>query len=220
MEHKFRLTSNSRIINFFIAIIALGISTGLSKLPIDLFLIRRLNDLIFLIGIFFLSIFISTILKIDLRTFGRSISEVSYKKFILTVVLLVFLLTSFISLFVLDAIPHIQDEIVYLFQAKIFAMGKLYVTPHRLKEFFDYEFVVNDDGKWYGKYFFGYPLLLSIGIILGVPWLINPLLGAISVLIISLIGKELFGKETSRFAPLLCLVSPFYLFISSTYLSH
>ncbi|OGL39390.1 MAG: hypothetical protein A2042_10040 [Candidatus Schekmanbacteria bacterium GWA2_38_11] len=129
-------------------------------------------------------------------------------------------MTSFLSLFILDKIPHIQDEIAYLFQAKIFSIGNLYATPHKLKEFFDYEFVINNNGKWYGKYFFGFPLLLSLGVIIGYPWIINPLIGAISIFVISLIGRDLFGKETERFTPLLCLVSPFYLFMCATYLSH
>src|SRR3972149_7969778 len=182
MEQKFRFSFNSKIINLSIALIALSISIGLSKLPVDLFLVRRIRDFTSLVGIFFLSIFISTILRIDLRAISRIFFDVSYKKFILTIVLLMFLLTCFISLFILDAIPHVQDEIVYLFQAKVFAIGKLYVKPHKLKEFFDFEFIINDDGKWYGKYFFCYPLLLSICVVFFFTWIINPILGAISVL--------------------------------------
>ena len=217
-----KLNFKSRYLHLLIALITLGIFIAVKKklLSIDSFFLRRINDLLFLAGIFFLSIFIATILKFDLRRINKIFFDTDYKKFISVILFSTILLTSCISLFVLDGIPHIQDEIVYLFQAKIFAIGKLYAVPPKLKEFFDYEFVLNDDGKWYGKYFFGFPLLLSLGVIIGYPWIINPILGAISILVISLIGRELFGKETERFAPLLCLVSPFYLFMSSTYLSH
>ncbi len=146
--------------------------------------------------------------------------EISYKKYICAISLLVFLLSSFISIFVLHKIPHIQDEIVYLFQAKVIAMGKLYAVPNRLGEFFDYEFVIEEGGKWYGKYFFGFPLLLSLGVILGCPWIVNPLIGAVVIIVIFFIGKEFLDKNTERFLPLLCLLSPFYLFMCATYLSH
>ena len=80
--------------------------------------------------------------------------EISYLKYICMIGFLVFLISSFFSVFVLQGIPHIQDETVYLFQAKVFAMGKLYAIPNKLGEFFDYEFIINEGGKWYGKYFY------------------------------------------------------------------
>jgi len=215
-----KLNFKSPYLYLLTAIIALTVSFKTSNLPIDSFFLRRINDLIFLTGIFFLSIFIAPILNFDLRRINKFFFDTDYKKFILIILLLTFFLTSCISLFVLNSIPHIQDEIAYLFQAKIFSIGKLYANPPKLQEFFDCEFIISDDGKWYGKYFFGFPLLLSIGVIFEYPWIINPLIGTISVLIISLIGRELFGKEIERYIPLLCLVSPFYLFMCATYLSH
>lgn len=206
--------------SFVVAVVAFVIFIKISFLPVDSFLLRRINEVVFLIGIYFLSVFLATVLKYQIRKATRILMEISYRKYIFIISVLVFLISSFFSIFVLQGIPHVQDEIVYLFQAKVIAMGKLYVIPDKPGEFFDYEFIVNEGGKWYGKYFFGFPLLLSLGVILGYPWIINPLIGGISIIFISLVGKEFLGKETERFLPLLFLLSPFYLFMCSTYLSH
>jgi hypothetical protein len=61
------------------------------------------------------------------------------------------LATLFMSHFVFDQIPHVQDSIAQLFQAKIFASGRLYATSHPLREFFDYTHMINN-GKWYSQY--------------------------------------------------------------------
>ncbi|OGL40956.1 MAG: hypothetical protein A3C43_03875 [Candidatus Schekmanbacteria bacterium RIFCSPHIGHO2_02_FULL_38_11] len=220
MKQDLKVNINYQIFSLVVAVVALIIFIKISFLPIDSFLLRRTNEVIFLTGIFFISVFLSTILRYQLRKATRFLMEISYLKYICMIGFLVFLISSFFSVFVLQGIPHIQDETVYLFQAKVFAMGKLYAIPNKLGEFFDYEFIINEGGKWYGKYFFGFPLLLSLGVILGYPLIINPLIGGISIIFISLFGREFLGKETERFLPLLCLLSPFYLFMCATHLSH
>ncbi len=62
------------------------------------------------------------------------------------------------SYFVLDHMPHIQDEIAMVFQAENFAKGHLYAAapPQDLRLFFDYD-SSSWTPAWYGKYFFGRP---------------------------------------------------------------
>ncbi len=99
--------------------------------------------------------------------------------FIGSLLAICFLVTATIAYAVLDHIPHVQDSIAQLFQAKIFKMGALYapLPPH--KEFFDYTNIINDS-RWYSQYPPGHSLLLMLGLFLGAPWLIGPLLGAFS----------------------------------------
>ena len=55
------------------------------------------------------------------------------------------------------------------------------------REFFDYAHMIND-GRWYCQYPPGHSLLLVPGVWLGVPWLVNPILGGLSVYGVFLLG--------------------------------
>ncbi len=133
--------------------------------------------------------------------------------------LLVFLFTNLMSYFIFDHIPHINDEIVYLFQAQIFLSGKLYYASPCGKEFFDFTHMINN-GNWYGQYPFGYPLLLVLGVLLNAPWIVNPLFAAFSIIIFFFLGKEIYDEKTGIIAAALGTVSIWFLLMSSTMMSH
>jgi asparagine N-glycosylation enzyme membrane subunit Stt3 len=145
--------------------------------------------------------------------------RVNQRTFLFIVFIVPFLATLLISYFVFDQIPHIQDSIAQVFQAKIFAFGKLYAISHPLKEFFEYTHIINN-GRWYSQYPPGHALFLMVGVLLGIPWIINPLLGAFSVIIIFLLGKEIYDQKTGRLAAIFTLLSPFFLFMSSEFMAH
>ena len=121
---------------------------------------------------------------------------------------------------VLNGIPHVQDSIATLFQARIFASGKLYAAAPSLPEAFDCEFIVLDGSRWYGKYFPGASLLLAAGVLAGAPWLVNPVLGGLSLVVIFLLAKELFDDRVAKASVILALLSPFFLFMSASHMSH
>ncbi|MBW1839299.1 MAG: glycosyltransferase family 39 protein [Deltaproteobacteria bacterium] len=140
--------------------------------------------------------------------------------FIVSLLILSLVTTGIIAYTVLDHIPHVQDSIAQLFQAKIFKMGNLYapLPPH--KEFFDYSNVINDN-KWYSQYPPGHSLLLTLGLFLGVPWLIGPLLGTLSILIFFLIVKTAYRDQRLLYLSCsLLFFSPFLLFMSSSFMNH
>lgn len=128
--------------------------------------------------------------------------------------------TGVITYTVLDHIPHVQDSIAQLFQAKIFKTGKLYapLPPH--KEFFDYTNVINDT-KWYSQYPPGHPLLLMLGLFIGAPWLVGPLLGTLSLLLFFLLVKTTYNDHRTLYLSCaLIFFSPFFLFMSSNHMNH
>lgn len=57
-------------------------------------------------------------------------------------------------------------------------------------------------------------------VFLGVPWLLNPLLASLSVIVIYFLALELFGKRVALLSSLLCALSIWFLVTSATYLSH
>ena len=129
------------------------------------------------------------------------------------------LLAAVISTRVFERIPHVEDSIAQLFQARIFASGHLWVPSPSLREFFDYTHVVND-GHWYAVYPPGHSLLLAVGVWFGHPWLVNPVLGGLAVAAIYFLALETTDRPTARLAALLGTLSPFLVLMASEYMSH
>ncbi len=133
--------------------------------------------------------------------------------------LFVFVFANLISLFIFEHIPHINDEIVYVFQAQIFKLGKLYYPSPCGKESFDFTHMINN-GKWYSQYPPGYPMLLLIGLLLNAPWLVNPLFAAFSIIAFYYLGKEIYDEQVGLLAAVLGSISIWFLLMSSSMMSH
>ncbi|RFT16259.1 MAG: hypothetical protein OP8BY_1863 [Candidatus Saccharicenans subterraneus] len=138
---------------------------------------------------------------------------------VLLLALLAFAGSLIISEIVFARSPFIHDEFGYIFQAKIFLAGKLYAPSPCPREAFDFPHIINN-GRWYSQYPPGFPMLLMPFVFLGVPWLLNPLLASLSVIVIYFLALELFGKRVALLSSLLCALSIWFLVTSATYLSH
>lgn len=134
--------------------------------------------------------------------------------------LAVALLAALISDQVFGRIPHVQDSIAQLFQARIFANGRLWWPAPPMAEFFDYTHVILQDGRWYSQYPPGHSLLLVPGVWAGLPWLINPILAGLSAAGACVLAGDLFGPPVARVTGLLALVSPFLLIMAGGFMSH
>lgn len=113
------------------------------------------------------------------------------------------------SYFVMAAAAHIQDEIAIVFQARLFAEGKLWAQTPALIDFFDWEYIVVDGDKWYSKYFPAPSLLLVPGVWVGLPWLIDPILAGAAVWLVFAIARSAIGEKVARIAAVLMVISPF-----------
>ncbi len=121
---------------------------------------------------------------------------------------------------ILEGIPHVQDSVTYLFQAQVFALGRLSAPAPPLPEFFEQEFVLVHAGRWFGKYPPGQPLALALGVALGAPWIVSPVLAAGAVICTFLAGRRLYGAGTGLLGAGLLIVSPFFLFMSGSMMAH
>ena len=122
-------------------------------------------------------------------------------------------------------LPHSEDEAAYLFQAQVFAQNRLVVPSPPLSDAFWSPFVLDVDGRRFSKYPPGYPLLLQFGVRAGMPWLVNALLGALTVALVSWLAQLFYCRaRTSCYIPLLAalllLTTPGFLFQSGLLLSH
>src|SRR3954454_5286084 len=124
------------------------------------------------------------------------------------------------SVAVYERIPHNEDELAFLYQAKVFAGGALSApTPPDPGAFFA-PFVLDIQGHRFAKYPPGYPLLLAPGAALGLEWLVNPILGAASLALILALGWRYYGFWVGLGAALLGALSPFFLEFAGSFMSH
>jgi hypothetical protein len=120
-----------------------------------------------------------------------------------------------------ERLPHLEDEITYLFQARTFARGQLWAPPPPVERVFFTPFVLMlENGRRVGKYAIGWPLVLALGERFNLGWLVNPLLGAATAGLVYALGHDLYNRQVGIAAGLLACTSPFFLIQSSTYMSH
>ena len=114
------------------------------------------------------------------------------------------------------------DTVSYLFQAKLFAEGKLSVPAPPEHGFSSSPHINVLNGKWYSKYPFGNALMLMFGVFINAPWLIPALATGGALLLLYLFVKEIYGKihpGIAMIAAVLALVSPATLGMGSTWFS-
>lgn len=121
---------------------------------------------------------------------------------------------------VFEAIPHIEDEIAYVWQAEAIARGRLTLPSPPQPRSFLVPFVVDYGGQRFGKYPLGWPALLAAAVFLGGRSLINPLLAGLGVWLTYRLGEKVFGKAVGLLAAALTVTSPFFLMNSGSLLSH
>ena len=131
-----------------------------------------------------------------------------------------FITTALLAHTIFEHVPHSEDETAYLFQAKVFAQNRVFAPTPANDSAFWTPFVVDYQGRRFGKYPPGWPLLFSLGVRLNAPWLVNSLLGAAALGLIGLLGRKLYGNLTGLLAAGLGLTAPGFLLLSGSMLSH
>jgi hypothetical protein len=122
---------------------------------------------------------------------------------------------------VFDARPLLVDEIFQVWQARLFGKGRLTipVSPH--PEFFSGMHLVEADGRGFSHFPPGHSAMLTLGQVLGVPWLIVPLAGGVTVAAFGLYLRIAEQRATVRLGALLLFaLAPFVAFMSATYMNH
>ena len=114
------------------------------------------------------------------------------------------------------------DTVSYLFQAKLFAEGKLSFPAPPEHGFSSSPHINVLNGKWYSKYPFGNALMLMFGVFINAPWFIPALATGGALLFLYLFVKEIYGEIHNGIAltaAVLALVSPATLGMGSTWFS-
>ncbi len=154
------------------------------------------------------------------RPQGRRIPLPSPGVLAVGVCLLALLAAAWVATAIFDRLPHVEDDVAFLFQARTLASGRLLAPAPALPQFFEIPFTVQRDGFWYGKYPPGYPAVLALGVLAGQPWLVEPICGAIAVGLVYLLGRHLYGPWVGLLGAGLTAASPFFLLQAGSFMSH
>jgi hypothetical protein len=128
--------------------------------------------------------------------------------------------STIVCVLVFEGVPHVDDSVAYLFQAKYLAQGRLFLPAPPDANSFEVAHVLVDGGRWFGKYPPGWPLALAVGVWFRTPWLVNPVLAGAAVLLAHSLVRRLSDRGTANAAVALLSMSPWFLYMSGEFMSH
>ncbi|MCC6802515.1 MAG: glycosyltransferase family 39 protein, partial [Anaerolineae bacterium] len=131
-----------------------------------------------------------------------------------------FFMSAWVSRGVFERMPHLEDEMAYLYQARMYAGGNLVIPSPEPRRAYWQPFLVDYDGARFGKYTPGWSLLLAAGTLMGQEWLINAFLSTLNVALVYRLGREVFDPDTGLIAAALVTFSPMALLLNGTLMGH
>ena len=129
-------------------------------------------------------------------------------------------LALWIALGPLEGVPHVQDEVVYTLQARDLLAGGLGSPTPSPGASHSYHFLLDRAGVRYGVFPPGWPALLALGVAVGWPALVNPILHGLTVLLGARVAARLGGATAGWLAAPLLALSPQLLLQGASRMSH
>lgn len=125
-----------------------------------------------------------------------------------------------LSILVYGRHPHLPDEVVYLYHAGYFARGWLTMPLPPVPEAFSIDLMYYGPDRWFSPVPPGWPAVLALGTLTRVPWLVNPLLAGLCVLLGHAFILDLYDRRTARMTVLLMATSPWHVFLAMSFMNH
>jgi len=124
--------------------------------------------------------------------------------------------------YVFSGRPLLVDEVIQLFQARLFASGRIAGTLDTTPELFSALFLLERNGRVFSQFPPGGPAVLAIGVLIGAVWLIVPVCGALAVACFASLSRRLEPDRpgVSLLASLLFAFAPYMLFMSGSQMNH
>jgi hypothetical protein len=132
----------------------------------------------------------------------------------------VVLVAALLSWFAYEAHPHVPDEVIYLLHARYLAEGMLTMPLPPVPAGFNLDLMHYEATRWYSPVPPGWPMVLAIGAWAGVPWLVNPLLGGVAVVLTYLVLGHITSRRETRLTTLVLASSPWFLLMSANLMTH
>lgn len=184
-------------------------------LPVYLSLVFLIKPYLIITGSFlsFILLFKNQIIKLYEKNKFKS------ETVLVLFLILIFCILGFIAYFPFHNYPLCMDEYGYLYQAKIFSQGKLFIKVPEIFEPFRETHMILKDDKLFTKFPLGFPLVLTIGVLLNTTGLINPLIATITLVILYCFVRSFLGRKYGLLSVILMSTTPYFLGYSASYYS-
>ncbi|MCC6766122.1 MAG: hypothetical protein IT293_15800 [Deltaproteobacteria bacterium] len=117
--------------------------------------------------------------------------------------------------------PPVIDAWVQYFQARLLLSGEWVAPVPPSRAHFETLFAPVTSHGWFGQYPPIHPMLLALGLAVGAPWLVTPLLAAALPAAVHALARAVdLDERTARLAALLVLASPFVVAIDASAMNH
>jgi 4-amino-4-deoxy-L-arabinose transferase-like glycosyltransferase len=144
----------------------------------------------------------------------------SHHALVLLLMLFSFGMSLYISRSVFERLPHLEDELAYLYQARIFARGQVVVESPQPSNAFWQPFLLDRSGNRFSKYPPMWSAQLAVGEAMGAAWWVNAALAALAVALVYKLGAALYNRDVGVLAALLLGLSPMTLLLNGTLMGH
>jgi hypothetical protein len=105
-------------------------------------------------------------------------------------------------------LPNEMDSLSYVFQARLFAQGRVTAAAPPSMGMSPSQHVNVADGRWYSKYPPGQAMALAVAIKVGAPWMVPVLSTGFAIVLLYLIVLETYGPATAKIAVVFGIISP------------
>jgi len=139
---------------------------------------------------------------------------------IIVLALFSFFMSALVSRTVFERLPHLEDEVAYLYQARVFAEGHITAPIPEPRRAFWQPFVLDRNEARFSKYTPGWSVVLSLGILMGQPWVINALFASLTVVLTYRMGREIFNPDVGVIGAALVAFSPMALLLNGSLMGH
>jgi hypothetical protein len=144
----------------------------------------------------------------------------SPRSFELGAAILVTIVATFFAQYCFSRLVFTGDEMAQRWHARMLLAGRLFLQPEVHREFFSTAEMIDEHGRWFSQFPIGGPAVIAVGMALGVPWLVNPLLAGLTAANLHRFLRRAYDDVTARAATVLFAVSPFVLIMSASQLNH
>ena len=150
----------------------------------------------------------------------RTLGQLSGRMTMILAAAAVAVFATLVFLFVFAGNPRSVDGFAQLFHARMLLEGRLWLEPPPEMANFSTLHMVLGPERWYSQYPPGQPFLLAIGLLLGLWWIVQPLLGILLVVVTYRVARWMADETTAKLTAWLMAVCPFIVAMTASELNH
>lgn len=155
------------------------------------------------------------------KTLNQSIRFTRHELFPVFCVAAIYVVIVFLVGFsILQQFPNSADEFAYLYQAHTFVSGNAVNTAHPQQDALSPFFIHTHHDNVFSIFPPGWAVVLSIGLLINAPWLINPMLAGLNIIVLYTISRCFLEPKWSWAVIGLWMLSPMVVLNSASLFSH